>query len=148
MYEYWEIYVCCWGDGRGKGRGDLEMKIGNGWTAGYIWYHVARKKTWRGSKAILYMLFWNKKNVGGLRFKSWNEDYKPVGWKKNGTGLQAAISNKAKMYWSQNHHKKSNVIVRFPSALYHQTHLLMTSRNSINHMTDITYTSEIFPTII
>ena len=31
MYEYWNIYMCCWGDGRG---GDLEIEIGNGWTAG------------------------------------------------------------------------------------------------------------------
>ena len=52
--------------------------------------------------------------------------------------LQAAISNKAKMYLSQNYNKKSNFIVRFPSALYNQTHLLMTSQNSIYHITDIT----------
>ena len=43
---------------------------------------------------------------------------------------------------------KSNFIVRFLSTLYHQTHLLMTSQNSIHHITDITYTSEIFPTYI
>ena len=44
--------------------------------------------------------------------------------------------------------KKNNFIVRFPQTLYHQTHLLMTSKNSIHHITDITYTSEIFPTHI
>ena len=60
--------------------------------------------------------------------------------------LQAAISNKAKIYLSQNYDKKINFIVRFPSALYHQTHLLMSSQNSIQHIADITYTSEIFPT--
>ena len=31
MYEYWEIYVCRWGDGLGKERGgDLEIENGNG----------------------------------------------------------------------------------------------------------------------
>ena len=55
-----------------------------------------------------------------------------------GVLLQAAISNKAKMYLSQNYNKKSNFTVRFPSALYNQTHLLMTSQNSIHHITDIT----------
>ena len=69
---------------------------------------------------------------------------------KNGRGLlQAAISNEAKMYLSQNYNKKSNFIVRFQSALYNQTHLLMTSQNSIHHITDITLnTSEIFLTYI
>ena len=66
--------------------------------------------------------------------------------KKRGGVLQAAISNKAKIYLSQNYNKKINFIVRFPSALYHQTHLLMTSQNSIHHIADITYTTEIFPT--
>ena len=61
-----------------------------------------------------------------------------------GLQLQAAISNKAKMYLSQNYDKESNFIVRFPSTLYHQTHLLMTSQN----ITDIAYSSEIFPTYI
>ena len=57
---------------------------------------------------------------------------------KMGGLLQAAVSNKAKMYLSQNYNKKSNFIVRFPSALYNQTHLLMTSQNSTHHITDIT----------
>ena len=59
-------------------------------------------------------------------------------WWGGGGLLQAAISNKAKMYLSQNYNKKRNFIVRFPSALYNQTHLLMTSQNSIHHITDIT----------
>ena len=60
-----------------------------------------------------------------------------------GGGLQAAISNKANMYLSQNYNKKA-----ISSALFHRTHLLMTSQNSIHHIEDITYTSEIFPTYI
>ena len=39
---------------------------------------------------------------------------------KMGGLLKAAISNKAKLYLSQNYNKKSNFIVRFPSALYNQ----------------------------
>ena len=30
MYGYWEIYVCCWGDGRAEERGGLKIENGNG----------------------------------------------------------------------------------------------------------------------
>ena len=52
---------------------------------------------------------------------------------KGGGGLQAARSNKAKMYLLQNYNKKK-IFVRFPSPLFHQTHLLMTGQNSIPHI--------------
>ena len=58
---------------------------------------------------------------------------------KNGGGVVTSCDIKqSKMYLSQNYNKKRNFIVRFPSALYNQTHLLMTSQNSIHHITDIT----------
>ena len=60
-----------------------------------------------------------------------------------GEGVQAAISNKAKMYLSQNYDKKA-----ISSFVFCKPHLLMTSQNSIHHITDITYTSEIFHTYI
>ena len=66
---------------------------------------------------------------------------------KMGEGVYKLRYQTTKMYLSQNYNEKNNFIVRFPSTSY-QTHLLMTSQNSIHHITDITYTSEIFPTYI
>ena len=115
--QFWVLvggYICVllerwWG----WGTGGLEIENGNGWTAEYggmqylvcnIWYYVARKKTWRGSKQYCIYAIWKKMCMlkRGLQACLLKKN-SGVG----GGGVQAAISNKAKSYLSQNYNKKS-----------------------------------------
>ena len=55
MYEYLEIYVCCWGDGRVRD-GGIGMVEQLGREVWYIWYYVARKKHEVAQSNIVYTI--------------------------------------------------------------------------------------------
>ena len=136
-------------DGGGGGVRNWKREWLNSWVGRYAIFGIM----WLGKKHdvaqsnIVYAIWNKKKDVGGgggIMLKKLNRGLRVCRLKiRGGGGWQAAISNKAKMYLSQNHKKKA-----ISSFVFRQLRLLMTSQNSIHHITDITYTSGIFPIYI